>query len=66
MWAIDELQGLCYEKEAEDPKYTQLHEAVETFETYIRNNAAFITNYAERHRYGERYPQGLSKALSMK
>ena len=55
MWAIGTLQDLCYADDDEDVilKYKQLHKMADAFETYIRNNAAFITNYAERHRYGE-------------
>jgi hypothetical protein len=39
----------------EDPteKHKKLIQKIEAFETYIRNNAALIPNYAERFRYGE-------------
>lgn len=55
LWAIGTLQDLCYADDDEDVilKYKQLHKTAEAFETYIRNNAQFIPNYAERHRYGE-------------
>lgn len=58
--AIGTLQELCHADDDEDVtlKYKQLHQAAEAFETYIRNNAHFITNYAERHRYGERISTG--------
>ena len=34
-------------------KHKKLIQKLEEFETYIRNNAAFIPNYGERYRYGE-------------
>ena len=33
--------------------HKKLIRKLEEFETYIRNNAAFIPNYGERYRYGE-------------
>ena len=39
--------------EQTDPKCKQLAEAADAYFTYISNNACFIPNYAERHRYGE-------------
>jgi hypothetical protein len=39
----------------EDPteKHNKLIQKLEEFETYIRNHARLIPNYAERYRYGE-------------
>lgn len=48
-WA-DDLEGL----ECDYASLKALRKAANEFCTYIKNNAASIPNYAERHRYGER------------
>ena len=37
----------------------ELRKAIEEFHTYIERNRAFIPNYGERYRYGERISTGL-------
>jgi hypothetical protein len=39
-------------------KHGKLFKKVEEFKTYIFNNQAFITNYGERYRNGERISTG--------
>jgi hypothetical protein len=53
--AIDTVSWLPDDIYVEDPteKHKKLIQKLEEFETYIRNNARFIPNYAERYRYGE-------------
>ena len=51
------LRGLL---EADDltPKQRRFLQKAEEFKTYISNNRAFITNYGERYRNGERISSG--------
>jgi hypothetical protein len=53
--AIDTVSWLPDDIFVENPteKYKNLTQKLEEFETYIRNNARLIPNYAERYRYGE-------------
>jgi hypothetical protein len=53
--AIDTMSWLPDDIYVEDPteKHQKLIQKLEEFETYIRNNAGLIPNYAERYRYGE-------------
>jgi hypothetical protein len=53
--AIDAVSWLPDDLYVEDPIAThkKLTQKLEEFETYIRNNARLIPNYAERYRYGE-------------
>jgi hypothetical protein len=53
--AIDSVGWLPDDIYVEDPveKHKKLIQKLEEFETYIRNNARLIPNYAERYRYGE-------------
>jgi hypothetical protein len=53
--AIDTVSWLPDDIYIEDPaeKHKKLIQKLEEFETYIRNNARLIPNYAERYRYGE-------------
>jgi hypothetical protein len=48
------VSGLPDDIFREDPaeKHKKRIQKLEAFETYIRNNAALIPNYAERYRYG--------------
>jgi DNA-directed RNA polymerase subunit RPC12/RpoP len=53
--AVDAVSWLPDDIYVEDPveKHKKLIQKIEEFETYIRNNASLIPNYAERYRYGE-------------
>ena len=51
--AIGDLRAECVDSIACDARYSRLVEMLTEFGTYIENNADFIPNYAERHRYGE-------------
>ncbi len=53
--ALQTVSWLYMDIDADVPteKQNKLLKNLEEFETYIRNNAGFITNYGERWRYGE-------------
>lgn len=51
--AISSVEMLIYTFEDTYPKFKMLQEKVLEFQTYLGNNASFVTNYAERYRYGE-------------
>jgi hypothetical protein len=45
-----------------DSTTRKLLRAVEEFHTYIANNQAFISNYGERYRQGERISTGFASS----
>lgn len=59
--ALDDLEALSEEKDSwsekfvsnKETKQNKLWKIVDEFETYIKNNQAFIVNYGEKHRYDE-------------
>jgi hypothetical protein len=51
-----DLESAAFESHAETPR--RLLKAVEEFRTYIQRNRAFIPNYGERYRNGERISTG--------
>ena len=51
--AIDELLADCEFNAQLDSQFDKLAKFVKEFGRYVENNAAFMPNYAERHRYGE-------------
>ena len=58
--ALREIDDLADLLEADDltPKQRRFLQKAEEFKTYITNNQAFITNYGERYRNGERISSG--------
>lgn len=58
--ALQEIDWLADLLDADDltPKQRRFLQKVEEFKTYITNNQAFITNYGERYRNGERISSG--------
>ena len=58
LWELDIVEMLIYNFEDTYPKFGKLKRAVLEFHTYIENNGAFIPNYGERYRCGERISTG--------
>jgi hypothetical protein len=63
---IETVSGLPDDIFVEDPteKHKKRIQKLEAFETYIRNNAALIPNYAERYRYGETISSAFAESTS--
>ena len=55
--ALDKIESFsedCYEERLDkSSKRYKLWKYADEFYTYIKSNSCYITNYAERHRYGE-------------
>lgn len=53
-WLHDDIYSVGLDDPPNPEKYGRFEKAVDEFCTYIKNNKAFIPNYGERYRYGER------------
>lgn len=65
--ALQVLQSVLFDLEMascerDDPKIGKLCKAVQDFYTYIESNQAFIPNYGERYRTGERISTGFAES----